>query len=106
MTAAQKKNGWSRLSALRGEAERLRVAFESLVASKYPGFDQWHWFRALEHSRPNPIGRPNDDRSRDATLAADQEIACAYDAYIAALHLYCGARDGEHGFLGTTESSR
>ena len=88
------------LALLKHKAEKLRREFEALVSAKHPGRDQWDWYRALEHAKPNPIGRANPDRSRDAELVADRELAKAHDAYIAALHAYYRARDGEHGVLG------
>lgn len=88
------------LAALKQTAEKLYLDFEALVVSKHPGFDKWDWYRALDHAKPNPIGRPNKDTSRDAALVTDIELAKAHDAYIGALHSYYKARDGEHGVLG------
>ena len=88
------------LIRLKHTADETRVHFETLVFARHLGCDKWDWYRAVEHAKPNPIGRPNTDRSRDAALAGDRELASAHDAYIAALHAYYRARDGEHGVLG------
>lgn len=87
------------LPELRTAWEAKHKAFQDLIASKFPGCDEWWWYRALSAVR-GENGRRNDDTQWDAALAADAEIKEAHDAYIKALHVFYRARDGEGGVLG------
>jgi hypothetical protein len=91
------------LHALRTTSEEKRQAFEASIAANFPGLNRWHWSRACAAIRGENVRR-NDDQSQDAALAADEDIRTAHDAYIAALHAYYRARDGEGGFLGRASS--
>lgn len=90
------------LAQLKEASEAARATFEAKLSAAFPGADKWHWFRAVSHIR-GEIGRRNDDTSRDAAMAADTEIANAWDHYIALLHKVYALRDGPHGFLGSRE---
>lgn len=88
------------LRRLQDRATVLRHEFAAMVAREFPGRVPADWYRAVEHSKPNPIARPNDDTSQDAAMAAHEGLKRAHDAYIAALHEYYSLRDGPRGFLG------
>ena len=87
------------LSALRDAATLAQTKFAYLLASKFPGADQWTWYRAMSAAAGDNVRR-NDDTSRDAALAADTEIKAAHDDYIRLLHVFYTARDGAGGVLG------
>lgn len=87
------------LTKLRDAATTARESMQSLVASKFPGCTEWHWYRALSAIK-GENGRRNDDTTNDAALAADADIRAAHDEYIRLLHVFYRARDGEHGVLG------
>lgn len=93
-------SGCSRdLGQLRADAAMLRIVWLDLIDHKFPGCDEWTWFRALSAIKGDNCRR-NEDTSQDAALAADQEIEQTYAMYIKALHRFYKARDGERGFLG------
>lgn len=87
------------LKQLRSDFEDARKAFQALLASHYPGADEWTWHRACDTVEGRGT-RPNDDTSRDAALAADTSVRAAWDGYIRRLHVFYAARDGAGGVLG------
>lgn len=87
------------LSEMRTTATAAREAMQALVACKFPGCTEWHWYRALSAIKRDDCRR-NDDTSNDAALAADADIRTAHDEYIRLLHVFYRARDGEGGVLG------
>lgn len=87
------------LDELRADFEQAQAAWELLIAERFPGATQWHWYRAVAAVRGENVRR-NDDTSRDAAMAADDAIRQAHDDYIRKLHVFYRARDGEHGVLG------
>lgn len=94
------------LATLKAEFESKHAAFKAIVAARFPGCEERHWLRAVEHEvtapagNRAPIGRRNADTSQDVALAADSGIRAAWDAYITALHAFYSLRDGPRGFLG------
>ena len=89
----------NKLTTLRWAHERAYASLLSLIDTKFPGAEIWHWYRALHAVKGEP-GRRNDDTTHDAAMAADLEIAAAHNEYIRLLHIFYRARDGEHGVLG------
>lgn len=87
------------LSELRHAAEQNRLIFIAEVRAINPDFDAYHWYRARAWM-DNHVGRRNDDTSFDDVLASSAVIESAHDAYIKALHIFYGARDGAGGVLG------
>jgi len=87
------------LAELKREWESLSERFEQIIAVEFPGATKYDWYRALSHIRGEP-GRRNDDMSRDIPMAVHAGIKSAHDDYIAALHRFYRARDGEDGVLG------
>lgn len=87
------------LATMRADFEQANTAFESLLSSRFPGANRYTWYRAISAIEGKNYRR-NDDESRDAALAADEELKTAHDEYIRLLHIFYKARDGEHGFLG------
>ena len=87
------------LNTARSEFEQKHKVFETLVAERFPGNDEWHWLRAVAHINGDNCRR-NDDTSQDAAMAADADIRAAWDAYIKALHAFYLLRDGPNGVLG------
>lgn len=88
------------LADMRADFEAKRQAFRNLVASEFPSRGEWDWYRACDQAK-GKIGRPNDDPSQDAALVASVAIRAAHDTYLASLHAFYRARDGENGFLGS-----
>lgn len=87
------------LTQLRAEADTAREAMQALIARKFPGCNEWNWYRALS-AVEGKNHRRNDDTTNDAALAADAEIRTAHDEYIRLLHIFYTARDGAGGVLG------
>lgn len=87
------------LASLRTEARRLEALWRDAISARFPGCNCYHWSRALAAEHGENVRR-NDDTRHDAALATDRDIARAYDEYLAALHAFYRARDGEHGLLG------
>lgn len=87
------------LGEARAASEKAHAEFTALVASRFPGADKYHWYRALSHIN-GTIGRWNDDTSRDEAMAADVDIRAVYDDYIKKLHAFYRLRDGDKGVLG------
>jgi hypothetical protein len=70
------------LHALRRESARLEAVFESECADNGYG-DRWGAYRAEQAGEKWPAS-----------------VAVAHDAWMAALHRFYAARDGEAGVLG------
>lgn len=87
------------IADLRREIVTRREEFRNRIKEVHPSLDEEHWYRALEAIRGGP-GRHNDDKRFDETLASSGTIREANNAYLAALHKFYQARDGETGFLG------
>ncbi len=87
------------LTEMRATADTARQAMQALIARKFPGCNEWHWYRALSAVEGEDCRR-NDDTTNDAALAADSEIRAAHDEYIRVLHVFYRARDGAGGVLG------
>lgn len=85
------------LQTLHQSADQAEGAFEA-ECSKL-GTDRWTWYRACAAIDGENIHR-NDDTSRDAELAGSDVLRAARDTWMAKLHVFYLARDGEHGFLG------
>ena len=88
------------IDALREHADCLRSRFLGTIERRFPSRTQWDWFRALSAAKGEDCRR-NVDTSDDAALAADAALETAWRAYIAALHAFYRARDGENGVLGS-----
>lgn len=87
------------LSALRSAQEVALESLRALISARFPGCNEWHWYRAL-HAVRGDVGRRTDDTSNDIVLATDTDIESAHDEYIRRLHVFYEARDGAGGFLG------
>lgn len=71
------------LARLRAAADAAEIAFENAARREYGPDGRWEFYR------------------RDAQgLPLDAKVLEACNAYVAALHIYYQARDGERGFLG------
>jgi hypothetical protein len=89
----------SNLAQLRASHESAYAAFNAAIAAAFPGYDEWHYFRACSAIAGENCRR-NDDTSHDAELAAHPGIDAAWSDYRDKLHAYYRARDGEGGVLG------
>lgn len=87
------------LEELRQNASESLEVFQTLIYERFPGMDEYHWYRAISATNGENVRR-NDDQSSDAAMAADLDIKAAHDEHIRLLHIYYRARDGEHGVLG------
>ncbi|KQO69519.1 hypothetical protein ASF22_02610 [Methylobacterium sp. Leaf87] len=87
------------LQDLRTTYQAAEAQFHAAIATAFPGYDEWHYFRACSHVAGDNCRR-NDDTSRDAELAAHPIIESAWQDFIAKLHAFYRARDGEGGVLG------
>jgi hypothetical protein len=88
------------LAALKSAHEAAFERFLASIDQSFPGFTEWHWYRAVEHVNGKGIGRRNDDTTFDEALSNDVAIKDAHDSYIAALHAFYSLRDGPRGVLG------
>lgn len=91
--------GITNLNAMRDAAHKARTQFRDLLSTKFPGQQEFHWYRAMAAVK-NENCRRNDDITHDAAMAADTEIKAAHAEYIRLLHVFYKARDGEYGVLG------
>jgi hypothetical protein len=87
------------LEALRDTYKASESAFHAVIEAEFPGRDEWDWYRACAHMDGDNVRR-NDDTTDDAAMASSPAIKAAWDVYIADLHGFYRARDGEHGVLG------
>lgn len=71
------------LASMRAEIDALDSAFEAECLKHWRN-GKWGAYQAWEKDLPVP-----------------EAVATLHDAYIAALHAFYGARDGESGFLGS-----
>lgn len=89
----------SDLKTLRSIADAAYIDLRAIISKAFPGCDEWHWYRALEHVAGSNMRR-NDDASMDKDLAVHEGIAGAHAEYIRSLHAFYALRDGPKGFLG------
>ena len=93
------------ISDLRAAHQVAQVVLTSLISSKYPGHDEWDWYKALEAVRQGDrsVWRCFADEKRDVAMAADADVAAAHDDLIRKLHAVYLLRDGPRGVLGVRQ---
>ncbi len=84
---------------MRNAHEAAFAHFKSLIRQKVKGATEYTWYRARAAFNGENVRR-NTDTSHDFILAFDKEIENANNDYLAKLHAFFRARDGEHGVLG------
>lgn len=92
------------LSDLRDAADNAKAAFDTKLEQAFPGHTEWHWYRAVAHVAGENCRR-NDVTSLDIPLATNADLHAAHCLWIMKLHEFYRARDGAHGFLGSSKAA-
>lgn len=87
------------LETLRAAYKATEALFHGAIEAEFPGRTEWDWYRACSHMEGENVRR-NDDTTHDAAMYASATIKAAWDRFMADLHAFYRARDGEGGVLG------
>lgn len=88
--------GLMSLAQMRAATEEAKTAFDNRLRSLWSGADEYDWHRAMDPSLPNRC-LPEDAYN---CLSKDDGLLNLWDDFIAKLHDFYHARDGEGGVLG------